>query len=100
MPAMVHLTRLGYSYFGKISEDGAGSVYDADTNILLRVFEQQFKRLNPGHEGEFLQVLRDIRKELNDDDLGLHEGIHPSGRYQAREIETCLHVDDITMKGN
>lgn len=21
MPAMVHLTRLGYSYFGKISED-------------------------------------------------------------------------------
>ena len=72
MPAMVHLTRLGYSYFGKISEDGAGSVYDADTNILLQVFEQQFKRLNPGHEGEYLQVLKNIRRELNDDDLGLH----------------------------
>ena len=70
MPAMVHLTRLGYSYFGKISEETGGSVYDADTNILLQVFEQQFKRLNPGHEGEYLQVLKDIRKELNDDDLG------------------------------
>ena len=70
MPAMAHLTRLGYSYFGKISEEVSGSVYDADTNILLQVFEQQFKKINPKHEGEYLQVLKDIRKELNDDDLG------------------------------
>ena len=28
MPAMVHLTRLGYTYFGKITEDMAGTVYD------------------------------------------------------------------------
>ena len=28
MPAMVHLTRLGYKYFGKISEEDAGKVYD------------------------------------------------------------------------
>lgn len=70
MPAMVHLTRIGYTYFGKLSEDKNGTVYDSDTNILLQVFERQFKNLNPGHEGEFLQVLKDIRKELNDDDLG------------------------------
>lgn len=70
MPAMVHLTRLGYSYFGKIHEDMNGIVYDGDTNILLQVFELQFKKLNPGHEGEYLQILKDIRKELNDDDLG------------------------------
>ena len=70
MPAMVHLTRLGYTYYGKIHEDMKGVVYDGDTNILLQVFEQQFKSLNPGHEGEYLQVLKDIRKELNDDDLG------------------------------
>lgn len=70
MPAMVHLTRLGYNYFGKIHEDMRGVAFDGDTNILLDVFEQQFKKLNPGHEGEFLQVLKDIRKELNDDDLG------------------------------
>lgn len=70
MPAMVHLTRIGYTYFGKLSEELSGTIYDGDTNILLQVFEQQFKRLNPGHEGEYLQVLKDIKKELNDDDLG------------------------------
>ncbi len=70
MPAMVHLTRLGYQYFGKVHEEMRGKEYDGDTNILLNVFERQFKKLNPGHEGEYLQVLRDIRKELNDDDLG------------------------------
>ena len=35
MPAMVHLTRIGYTYFGKLSEDKNGTVYDGDTNILL-----------------------------------------------------------------
>ena len=70
MPAMVHLTRLGYKYFGKIHETTEGTVYDADTNILLEVFKKKFEELNPNHKGEYLQVLRDIRKELNDDDLG------------------------------
>lgn len=70
MPAMVHLTRIGYTYFGKLSEELSGTIYDGDTNILLQVFEQQFKRLNSGHEGEYLQVLKNIKKELNDDDLG------------------------------
>lgn len=70
MPAMVHLTRIGYTYFGKISEDMKGVVYDGDTNILLQIFEKQFKKLNPGLEGEYIQVLKDIKKELNDDDLG------------------------------
>lgn len=70
MPAMVHLTRLGYQYFGKIHEAMEDTIYDGDTNILLEVFKQQLEKLNPGHEGEYLQILRDIRKELNDDDLG------------------------------
>ena len=70
MPAMVHLTRIGYSYFGKLNEDMSGTIYDGDTNILLQVFEEQFKKLNPGHEGEYLQVFKEIKKELNDDDLG------------------------------
>lgn len=70
MPAMVHLTRLGYTYFGKMREEKCGTEYDGDTNILLKVFEEQFKKLNPEYEGECIQVLRDIRKELNDDDLG------------------------------
>lgn len=70
MPAMVHLTRLGYGYIGKINEDMAGSAYDPDTNILIDVFKQQFERLNPSAQGEFAQILRSIRQELTNDDLG------------------------------
>lgn len=70
MPAMVHLTRIGYSYFGKISEDMAGSDFDPDTNILIKVFQEQFEKLNPSAKGEFKQTLRAIRQELANDDLG------------------------------
>ncbi|MGM9764016.1 MAG: type I restriction endonuclease subunit R [Candidatus Cryptobacteroides sp.] len=70
MPAMVHLTRLGYSYFGKISEDKKGVVYDGDTNILIQVFKSQFERLNPNHKNEFEQVFQDIKRELDNNDLG------------------------------
>ena len=70
MPALVHLTRLGYSYFGKITEDMAGTIYDPDTNILRDVFISKFKDLNPGREGDAEEVLKTIRQELNNDDLG------------------------------
>lgn len=70
MPALVHLTRLGYRYYGKINEDMAGSSYDTDTNILIDVFKEQFCKLNPEHEGDAEQILRSIRQELDNDDLG------------------------------
>ena len=70
MPALVHLTRLGYTYFGKITEEMAGVIYDPDTNILREVFKNQFAKLNPKHEGEAEEVLRQIRQELDNDDLG------------------------------
>lgn len=70
MPSLVHLTRLGYRYFGKISEEMAGVVYDPDTNILREVFKNQFAKLNPKYEGEAEEVLRQIRQELDNDDLG------------------------------
>lgn len=70
MPAMVHLTRLGYKYFGKISEEDAGKVYDPETNILTDIFCSQFDKLNPSHLGEGLQTLQSIRQELKNDDLG------------------------------
>lgn len=70
MPALVHLTRLGYNYFGKINEDMAGTIYDPDTNILINVFKEQFEKLNPEHKGEAEQTLRTIRQELDNDDLG------------------------------
>lgn len=70
MPAMMHLMRLGYAYFGKISEGDANKVYDPDTNILLDIFQSQFKKLNSDSELNVDHVLRTIRQELNNDDLG------------------------------
>lgn len=70
MPALVHLTRIGYTYFGKISEDKAGVLYDPDTNILIDVFKEQFARLNPDKAGEAEAMLRTIRQELDNDDIG------------------------------
>lgn len=64
MPAMVHLTRLGYTYFGKITEDMAGTVYDPDTNILIDVFKEQFARLNPTHVGEAERLWQDCLLEM------------------------------------
>ena len=70
MPALVHLTRIGYEYFGKITEDMAGTVYDPDTNILINVFKTQFEKLNPEKFGEAEAVLKTIRQELDNDDIG------------------------------
>ncbi|MBP3752051.1 MAG: type I restriction endonuclease subunit R, partial [Pyramidobacter sp.] len=70
MLALIHLTRLGYQYFGKITEEQAGTVYDPDTNILIPVFLEQFKKLNPEHSSAAEETLRLIRQELDDDDLG------------------------------
>ena len=49
MPAMVHLTRIGYTYWGKLSEDKKGIDYDSDTNILLPIFEQHRPNLHFSH---------------------------------------------------
>ena len=70
MPAIVHLTRLGYNYFGKITDDMANDKYDPDTNILINVFKEQFEKLNPEKKSLFQQTLKDIRIELDNDDLG------------------------------
>lgn len=88
MPALVHLTRLGYQYFGKIHEDDAKEgVYDPDTNILLKVFRAQFCQLNPTQSDAFEQTLSAIRKELNDDDLGC-------GFYQRLKATSPLKLID------
>jgi type I restriction enzyme R subunit len=70
MPALIHLTQLGYQYFGKISEETAETVYDPDTNILSEVFKAQFVKLNPGQEGKAEETIRTIKQELDNDDLG------------------------------
>lgn len=93
MPAMVHLTRLGYKYWGRIYENEEGTVYDPDTNILLDVFKRQFKRLNPAHTDECEQTLKNIRKELNDDDLG-------RGFYQRLKAVSPIKLIDFDDPSN
>lgn len=70
MPAMMHLTKLGYKYYGKINKELENIEYDPDTNILINVFKESFKRLNPNYTGNIEQILRDIKQELDYDDLG------------------------------
>lgn len=93
MPAMVHLTRLGYKYWGRIHENDAYTVYDPDTNILLEVFRSQFKKLNSEYAGECEQILKDIRKELNDDDLG-------RGFYQRLKAVSPVKLIDFDKPSN
>ncbi|MFR2570762.1 MAG: hypothetical protein ACLS90_03540, partial [Clostridia bacterium] len=67
MPAMIHLTRLGYKYFGKIKKKMAGNIYDKDTNILIKVFKNKFKELNPNYNGDIDKILNEIKQELDYD---------------------------------
>lgn len=109
IPALVHLTRIGYTYFGKISDDASGKVYDPDTNILLEVFKTQFENLNPEAKGEFNHLLEDIKKELGDDTLGrkFYERLRAKSPYKLIDYDnpnnntfhctaefTCKNGDD------
>lgn len=70
MPALVHLTRLGYKYIGKISEEQANIFYQPETNILIDEFKKQFIKLNPKYKGSIDEVLEKIKQDLNNNDLG------------------------------
>ena len=70
MPALVHLTRLGYKYIGKISEEQANILYQPETNILIDEFKRQFIKLNPEYSGNVQEILENIKQELNNNDLG------------------------------
>lgn len=95
MPAMVHLTRLGYQYIGKMYEENAGETFDSDTNILIDKFRTAFERLNPCKEEKWLSVFDDIKKELNDDDLGkqFYERLTSVSPYKLIDFENPQNND-------
>lgn len=70
MPALVHLTRLGYSYIGKINEEQTNIVYQPETNILIEEFKKQFIKLNPEYADQVDDTLQNIKNELDNNDLG------------------------------
>ena len=69
LTAIQHLARIGYTYLGKILESGAVP-YDLETNVLVDIFAEQFKKLNPTATVSAQSIISDIQKELDDDDLG------------------------------
>ncbi|MDW2835150.1 DEAD/DEAH box helicase family protein [Mesomycoplasma ovipneumoniae] len=71
IPALVHLLRLGYKYLGRNSDSKKSFEYDATTNIAVEIFKEKFFQLNPTFNGDFDDVLREIRYVLNNDDLGM-----------------------------
>jgi len=65
VPAALHLCKLGYTYLDNID------ALDTQTNILVNVFLQSIKRLNPGISGaEVSTLFSNIISIANNDDLG------------------------------
>jgi type I restriction enzyme R subunit len=68
IPAILHLTRLGYTYF---SLKNSEFTIDTDTSIITNIFTKQLNKLNPNAtEDELYAELTNIQEELNYDDLG------------------------------
>lgn len=69
IPALVHLTRLGYKY---ISRPDVRAQADPETNILKDIFTEQILKLNPHikDKSQVERLLQDIKLELDYDDLG------------------------------
>lgn len=68
IPALIHLTRLGYHYF---SLKDSNFLIDSNINIISNVFNQSIRNLNPeATYDDISRELQDIQDELNYDDLG------------------------------
>ncbi|WJV42995.1 DEAD/DEAH box helicase family protein [Apilactobacillus kunkeei] len=68
IPAILHLLKLGYKY---ISYKKHKKEFDPDTNIILTEFKKKFLEINKGKtDSDFSRELKDIKLELNYNDLG------------------------------
>lgn len=72
IPALVHFTRLGYTYMS-IKDKQSGVDYDADTNIFYALFTEAINRIN----GKKLtiedskKIIGELKIKLDNDDLGM-----------------------------
>jgi len=66
IPALLHLTRLGYEYISL-----KDSTWDVKTNIFTEIFSESIKKINKDHEDlDVDRVLSKISLALANDDLG------------------------------
>ena len=90
LPAALHLTRLGYTYLSRTSEELRNR--DLSTNILVSVFKQQFLRFNNyASEADFDREFENIRLELDQDDLGRSF----FKRIQGKSDYTCINWNNL-----
>ncbi|MDR2580113.1 MAG: DEAD/DEAH box helicase family protein [Fibromonadaceae bacterium] len=70
IPALIHLTRLGYQYLSLKNTDVKHSL-DNETNIIKHVFKQKFLEINSkATEKDFEKEFQNIVLELGQGDLG------------------------------
>lgn len=87
LPAILHLTRLGYHYF---SLKEHANELDKETNIFKSIFKDQFLKLNPdATEDTFEREFINIKLELNQNDLGrsFFERLLGKGNSEYRLID-------------
>lgn len=65
IPAILTLTRLGYTYLSLKNEH-----WDKETNIFPDIFIRSIKKINPGVDIDTNRLLQDISIELDNEDLG------------------------------
>ncbi|WP_208359048.1 type I restriction endonuclease [Helicobacter pylori] len=66
VPALMHLAKLGYDFIPAKNKPKL----DTATNILIDSFTKSFERLNPNPTKNAKDVLAEMKKRLNYDDLG------------------------------
>lgn len=66
IPALMHLAELGYNFISQKNKPNL----DTATNILTDSFTQAFNQLNPNPTKNAKDVLAEMKKRLNYDDLG------------------------------
>jgi len=66
IPALIHLTRIGYTSLSLKELE-----WDSETNIITDIFVESFKKLNPSlTEIDALRELKELSNLLDNDDLG------------------------------
>ena len=71
IPALVHFTRLGYSYMS-IKNKQVGIDYDGDTNIFYGLFQESINRINGTTLSleDVKKIIAEIKIKLSNDDVG------------------------------
>lgn len=94
IPALVHFTRLGYTY--RSLKDAEGK-YDEDTNIFIGSFRDGINKLNGKKltDQDVKDIIADIKNTLNQDDLG--QGFY---NYLKKGYKGLKLIDFNTVAGD